>query len=141
MPTYKNVSSLKATVEGKVVEPGREISTIVYHNENEIGLLKTSDKPFFTPTLFSEVIEEDSEIVVPWRDNLGDRINKFNLHFYCEKGEVEIFYNSIDNLPSLKLYESAKWNNRYYDRRINKIFVKGRSKRFSIWIEIEKIFN
>ena len=140
MPTYKNVSTLKATVDGKVVEPGAEISTIVHHNENEIGLLKISDKPFFTPTLFSEIIEKDSEIVIPWHDGLGVRVGKFTLHFYVEKGEIEIFYNSIENLPPLKLYEGARWNNRYFDRRVNKIFIKGRSKRFTLWVEIEKIF-
>ena len=139
-PTYKNVSSLKASIDGKVVEPGQKISSLIHYNENEIGLLKVSDKPFFTPTLFSDVISKDTEIVIPWHDNLGERVVKFTLHFYVEKGEIEVFYNSIENLPSLKLYEGARWNNRYFDRRVNKIFIKGRSQRFALWLEIEKIF-
>ena len=40
MPTYKNVSSLQKTLDGKVVEPGAKVSSFVYYNENEVGLLK-----------------------------------------------------------------------------------------------------
>ena len=139
-PTYKNVTSLRVTLDGKVIEPGKEVSTLIYYDENEVGLLKTNDKPCFTPTLFSELIDKDREILIPIFDNMRTKISKFTIHFYLEKGEVEIFYNSFDNLPSLKLYEGARWNNRYFDRRVSKIFIRGRSKRFALWVEIEKIF-
>lgn len=139
-PTYKNVSSLKATVEGNVVEPGQTISTLNYHDENEVGLLKVDDKPCFSPTLFSEVIQEDKEVKMPFVDSNGSKITKFALHFFVEKGEVEVFYNCLENLPSLKLYEDARWNNRYTDRKIDKIFIKGITKRFILWLQIEKIY-
>jgi len=139
-PTYKNVSTLRTSLEGKVVEPGQKVSTLLYYDENEVGLLKIDDKPCFTPTLFSDVIEKDREILIPKVDNMGAKTNKFTLHFYVERGEVEVFYNSIKNFPPLKLYEGARWNNRYFDRKVDKIFISGRGKRFTLWVEIEKIF-
>lgn len=139
MPTYKNVSSLRKELEGKVVEPGAEIRTLTYYKDNDIGLLKISDEPCFNPVIISEAVDRDSEIELPEYDNCGTRISKFSLHFYLEKGNVTIFYNSYENLPSLKLYEGCRWNNRYFERRINKILVRGTGK-FLLWIIGEKIF-
>lgn len=138
MPTYKNVSSLKKTLDGKVVEPGTEICTFVYYNENEVGLLKISDAPFFNPVVLSESVDRDKEIVIPEHDRNGSRISKYSLHFYLEKGLVDIFYNSIENMPSLKLYEGSRWNNRYFERKVDRLLVKGTGP-FLLWIIVEKI--
>lgn len=139
MPTYKNVTTLRKELDGKVIEPNCEISTLAYYNENEVGLLKVSDKPFFNPILLSEVIDRDREVIVPEMDSCGSRVFKYSLHFYLEKGEVDIFYNSSENMPPLKLYEGARWNNRYFERRIDRVLVKGNGK-FLLWLIVEKIF-
>jgi len=139
MPTYKNVSSLRKTLDGKTVEPGAQISTLVYYNENEIGLLKTSDGPYFNPVLLSESVDRDKEIVIPEQDNCGTRVLKYSLHFYLEKGNVDIFYNATENLPPLRLYEGCRWNNRYFERKIDRILIRGNGK-FLLWVIVEKIF-
>ena len=139
MPTYKNVSSLQKTLDGKVVEPGAKVSSFVYYNENEVGLLKESDAPYFNPVILSEAVDRDKEIVVPEVDKNGTRLLKYSLHFYLEKGNIDIFYNSTENMPSLKLYEGCRWNNRYFERKIDRILVRGTGK-FLLWVIIEKIF-
>ena len=139
MPTYKNVSSLQKNLDGKVVEPGAKVSSFVYYNENEVGLLKESDAPYFNPVILSEAVDRDKEIVVPEVDKNGTRLLKYSLHFYLEKGNIDIFYNSTENMPSLKLYEGCRWNNRYFERKIDRILVRGTGK-FLLWVIIEKIF-
>lgn len=138
MPTYRNVTSLRQTLNGKVVEPGKSIYTTSYYNENEVKLLKIDDAPYHNPVLFSEVITEKGDIQVPEKDNLGVRIIKYAIHFYVEKGRVTIRYNSTKNDPPLYLYEQAKWNVRCYDRTIDKIIIDA-NESFILNIIMEKI--
>jgi len=139
MPTYKNVSSLKRNIGDKVIEPGDEIKSFVYFNENEVGLMKTNDAPFFNPIVLSEVIDREKEVVIPEKDKNGERLLKYAVHFYLEKGKVDLFYNSSENLPALKLYEGCRWNNRYFERKVEKLLVKGDGP-FLLWIIVERIF-
>lgn len=139
MPTYKNVSMQNRELNGKVVEPGKEICSLAYYNENEIKLLKVSDKPFYNKTILSSVVTEPSEIKIPEKDNLGIRITKFAIHFHVKRGSVDIRYNSKDNLPATLLYEDARWNDRVFERNIDKIFVKGITEKFELWIILEKL--
>jgi hypothetical protein len=139
MPTYKNVSSLKVTAEGKVVEPGAELTTLVCYDENEVGLLKISDKPFFNPIVLSDVFDKDVELKIPEKDNLGAPVTKYAIHIHLEIGEIEIFYNSVENVPSLKLYPGVHWNIRIFERKLDKIIVRKSSKKTLFWITVEKI--
>ena len=140
MPTYKNVALKRVELNGKILEPGDEVATSVYYNENEVGLLMTSEKPFYNPVIVSCQVDEDGAVIkIPEKDVLGNPVAKYGIHFYVEMGEVEIFYNSLENVPPLKLYEGARWNNRFTERRVNQIIVKkGGNDRFILWIEIEK---
>ena len=138
MPTYKNVTSLKQNLNGKVVEPGQTVYTTSYYNENDVKLLKVDDAPYFNPIIFSDIITEKGNIKIPEKDNLGEKVVKYAIHFFLEKGEIEVFYNSVNNKPSLKLYSGAKWNLRCFDRNINEIIVNT-NESFTLWIIVEKI--
>jgi len=138
MPTYKNVTSLRQTLSGKTVEPGQIIYTTSYHNENEVKLLKIDDAPYHNPIILSDVVMYKGEIKIPEIDDLGNRVVKFSIHFFVEKGRVTIRYNSIKNDPPLYLYEAAKWNVRCYDRTINSIIVDA-NESFILNLIIEKI--
>jgi len=123
MPTYKNITSLRQSLNGKVIEPSGVVHTTSYYNENEVKLLKIDDAPYYNPVLFSEVVTERMTIQIPEKDNLGERITKYAIHFFAEKGRVIIRYNSEKNDPPLYLYETAKWNVRCHDRTIDKIII------------------
>jgi len=137
-PTYKNVTSLKQNLNGKVVEPGQTVYTTSYYNENDVKLLKVDDAPYFNPIIFSDIITEKGAIKIPEKDNLGEKVVKYAIHFFLEKGEIEVFYNSVNNKPSLKLYSGAKWNLRCFDRTINEVIVNA-NESFTLWIIVEKI--
>ena len=138
MPTYKNITSSRQNLNGKVVEPGQVVHTTSYHNENEVKLLKIDDAPYHNPILLSDVIMHKGEIKIPEIDNLGNRVVKYAIHFFVEKGRITIRYNNVKNDPPLYLYEQAKWNVRCYDRTINSIIVDA-NESFILNIIIEKI--
>jgi hypothetical protein len=137
-PTYKNVTSLKQTLNGKVIEPGQTVCSTSYFDENDVKLLKVDDAPYFNPIIFSDVITEKGVFKIPERDNLGERVVKYAIHFFLEKGRVVIRYNSAKNDPPLNLYESAKWNVRCFDRTIDKIIIDS-AENFVLNVIIEKI--
>lgn len=137
-PTYKNVTSQKQTLNGKVIEPGQTVCTTSYYNENDIRLLKIDNSPYFNPIIFSEVITEKGTIKVPEKNNLGENVVKYAIHFFLEKGEVEIYYNSLNNKPPLKLYSGAKWNLRCFERTISEIIVNA-NENFVLWVIIEHL--
>lgn len=137
-PTYKNVTSLRQNLNGKVIEPGKTIFTLPYYDENKVKLLKINDAPYFNPTILSTIVTEKGEIKIPEKDNLGERVEKYAIHFYLEKGGVTIFYNSRENTPPLHLYPSAKWNVRCRERMIDKIILDA-CESFILNIIVEKI--
>ena len=65
MPTYKNLGPNKQILDGKVIEPRAEICSLAYYDQNEVQLLKTSDKPYYNPLILSEVITENKEVIIP----------------------------------------------------------------------------
>ena len=141
MPIYKNVTSTRQSLNGKVVEPNQEIYSLVYYNENDIQLLKVKDEPFYNSILLSEKYKENVDVQVPEYDNLHRWVTKYSIHFYVESGEVLINYNSLRNGPSLKLYTGCKWNERVFERNIDKIFVRciQGTNSFVLWIIIERL--
>ena len=138
MPTYKNIHMERKPFNGKVIEPGQEVCSLAYYNENDIQLLKVSDKPFYNPVVSSGSIIEKGILKVPVRDSLGVPITKYAIHFYVEQGCVDIRFNSADNEPCLSLYEEAKWNMRCFERNVNTIHFDS-AKAFKIWVIIEKL--
>lgn len=142
-PTYKNITSSTKLVGGKALNSQETISMFNYLNEKQVDVLKISDKPYFNPVVLSlHLNSTNDEIVeIPDKDNVGKFIEKYAIHFYLESGEVEIFYNSKDNKPSLLLYPGAKWNVRNFERNINKIFVynRGMEDKYSLYLIVEKL--
>ena len=139
MPTYKNLGPNKQILDGKVIEPRAEICSLAYYDQNEVQLLKTSDKPYYNPLILSEVITENKEVIIPEKDGLGKRITKMSLHIYVKEGSIDLRYNAKDNLPATLLYESARWNVRMFERNINKLIITGLTEKFEVWILIEKL--
>ena len=138
MPSYKNVTSSRQTLDGKVVEPGKVVNTMTYYDENSVKLLKIDDAPYFNPVLLSEVVTEKGTIKVPKKNNLGEYLTRYAIHFYLEKGEVEILYNSVKNKPALKLYSGCRWNLRCFERTIDQIIIES-NQSFILWVIMEKI--
>jgi len=138
MPIYRNISSLRKELNGKVVESGKEISSLTYYDENSIGLLKIKDHPMFNPVLLSQVITSNSEILIPKVDNLNIPVFKYAIHFYVEKGEVSVQFNSIENKPVLNLYTGCRWNIRIFERTIDKLILNS-TKEFILHIIVEKV--
>lgn len=86
----------------------------------------------YNPNIISRCITKDEIIEIP------SNIEKYSVHFYVECGEVKIFYNTLENKPPLFLYNSAKWNERFFKSGINKIIVQGLSD-FKLWVIITRI--
>lgn len=128
---------MRRLLNNKVIEPGAEITSPVYYNENDVQLLKVSDDPSYNHVLYSAKIDKECEIVIPQKDNFGVWVNKYSTHFYIEKGEVTIWTNSKKNSPPLMLYPEARWNIRCFERNIDRFIIESKSK-FSLFITVEK---
>ena len=137
-PTYRNVHKVRKDFNGKIVEPGQEVCTLAYYDENEIQLLKVSDKPYYNPIVSSGAISDKGILKIPVKDSLNKPLLKYAIHFYVEKGCVEIRFNGLDNEPCLSLYEEAKWNMRTFERNIETIYFNGEGE-FKVWVIIEKL--
>ena len=138
MPTYKNITTLKPILDGKVITPGQTIYSLSYHDENEVGLRLIDEKPFYNPLLLSKIIKQPCTVEIPKKDNLGKFATKYSLHFYVEEGTVNIYYNSQDNSPPLSLYTGAKWNVRHFERHVDKLIINSTEK-FTLYIIVEKL--
>ena len=139
MPTYRNNTSLRPLLDGRVVEPKSIAYSLVYHDEDTVGLRLIDDKPYYNPLILSEVITENKEVIIPEKDGLGKRITKMSLHIYVKEGSIDLRYNAKDNLPATLLYDSARWNVRMFERNINKLIITGLTEKFEVWILIEKL--
>jgi hypothetical protein len=138
VPTYQNVSTVPQYINGKVVDPGKEICSLAYYDENIIKLLKVSDKPFYNPIILSEKYDKNIIVQIPTRDHLGVYLSKYTIHFCVKKGNVKIWYNSRENDPCLHLYTDARWNTRVFERNIDKICVDGMDN-FELWVIVEQL--
>lgn len=106
--------------------------------KNEYGMQATQVYPAknYNPVLFSECIEESQEfsIMVP----SGDK--KITVHFFVERGPVEVCFNSLLNTPTLKLYQDARWNQRFFDSALEKVVLRPFMKKdYKVWVIIERI--
>jgi len=140
MPRYKNVSAGRLTIGGKEVLPGKIVETLTWVNmPTQLQLL--DDEPMYNPILLSEPIEKDCEVPIPYFDKINGVISRYLVHCYVEHGSVEVFYNSVKNTPPLRLYEGGKWNERCYERIIDRLIIRflnsqGKKK---MWLIVERI--
>jgi len=137
MPSYKNTSASRRFLNNKVIEPGSEMSSPIFYNENEIGLIKTSDMPSHNAVLYAKKIDKPCEIIIPQRDTFNIWVNKYTTHFYVKSGEVIIWTNSKENAPPLILYQDARWNIRSFERNVERFIVDSEGK-FTLYVIIEK---
>ena len=86
----------------------------------------------FNPNIISKCLTKDDIIEIP------SSLEKYSIHFYVERGEVKIYYNSLDNTPPLFLYNGAKWNNRFLKNVVSKLIIQGLDE-FKLWIIVERI--
>ena len=138
MPTYKNNTNLRPLLDGRVVEPKAIAYSLVYYDEDAIGLRLIDDKPFFNPIIMSKIITKPGEILIPDKDNLYKNVVKYSIHLYVEKGLIHIFYNSIENSPPLILATGSRWNTRHFQREINKLIINSDSD-FTLFATVEKL--
>lgn len=137
MPTYKNVTTIRKELNGKVVEPNQEVQTLFYCNQNQVGLLKTSDFPHYNPVILSTEVNHSQEIVIPEFDQAKNYLTKFAIHFYLEKGKIKIHFNTRNSKMPLILYPGCKWNVRCFERNIESIFIDTEED-FILYITVEK---
>ena len=140
MPTYKNNSQHRRTIGSEIIESGQEKKLLTYYNlrgSSSDGISIIDDYPYYSPIVLSEKIEENKIIEIPKLDFFGEFLDKYNLHFYVEKGEISISFNAKNNKVPLKLYTEAKWNIRCSQRLIDKMYITS-EKDFLLWVIVEK---
>ena len=106
--------------------------------KNENGGYNTQPQhvSVINPVIFSECIEmsQDKTITVPASDK------KITVHFFVEKGPVEVWFNALSNAPSLKLYQDARWNQRFFDSALSSIILRTfMKKEYKVWVIIERV--
>jgi len=139
MPTYQNDSQHKRTVGADVIESGKKLELLTYHNLRGLdGVKIVDDFPYYSPILISSKITSSEEIAIPRFDSFGNFIDKFTIHMYVELGEVTINFNTSVNKVPLKLYNGCKWNIRSIQRLIDKLYITS-EKPFVMWLIVEKI--
>jgi len=139
MPTFKNVTSTRKEFNGRVVEPNQEIQTLAYCNQNQIGLLKISDFPYYNPVLLSIEVNHPQEIIIPEFDQAKNYLVKFAIHFYLEKGKIKAHFNTNNSKMPLILYPGCKWNIRCFERNIERIWVDSpNNEDFTLYVTVEK---
>jgi hypothetical protein len=74
--------------------------------------------------IHSEVIEEPKTIEIPFTDQQGQKIERFQIHFYQEKETAYVYFNDLTSGPPLILYPSARWNTKCFERIYNKIIIQ-----------------
>lgn len=121
MPTYINDStSVLVTVDGCVFRPGQTRVINHYLNDSENKLTLLSDTPFYNPVILDQGYSGSNDSTTEITISLtADFI------YLDATGNVEIFRNSIDNTPSLKVSAASKIikiSNR--DNTISKLILK-----------------
>jgi len=129
MPTYKNKNGMTKTIGSNSIRPN-EIKRILTFDTIE-GVEMLSETPMHNPTILAVKLTESTIVKIPEGET------RFAIHFCVEKGEPVIWYNSKENKPPLKLYEGAKWNERTYERLIDKLIVE-LPENSILWIIIER---
>lgn len=90
----------------------------------------------YNPVLFSDCIETNGQTII--EVPAGDK--KITVHFFVEKGPVDVMFNDLANVPSLKLYQDARWNLRFFDGSLSRLILRPFMKKdYKVWVIIEKI--
>lgn len=132
MPIYKNISTVRKEIAGVILEPGEEKPFEVWLSPLPADILKVSDAPYSNPIVLSEKYTSNTTVAVP------EGVTRFQIHIYVAKGSPAINFSSSSNTPALKLYPTAKWNIRCFERVINDIRLSNMTDA-EVWIIIEKI--
>ena len=140
MPTYRNNSKKRVPFNGKVVEPGREVHSLAFYDEVQIGLYKVHDKPFYNTILLATQVSKETTLEIPLRDELNKWVSKYTIHFHVASASenITIYYNDASNKPGLSLYNGARWNERCLERKINKVIIKSKGD-FILDVIVEKL--
>ena len=134
MPRYKNDTMRSISIDGLRIPPGEEYETLTWLSDR-FGLTKVSDFPMFNPTILSGCWGAPKACI-----KIPEGVSRFAIHFYVEEGYPIIRFNSGENNPPLKLYPTARWNVRCYERTINDIRIDfGNSVIGRVWVIVEKI--
>lgn len=87
---------------------------------------------------YSECLIDSAKVPLPSKIVFGSNPVRYNVHFYVQKGQIKIWYDSESNEPSLKLYNGAKWNAKHTDCAHENIIIKPyMCKEIMVWITIE----
>ena len=131
MPTYRNRNSHGVTIGSTTINGGEVKKCFSFMPKKYEGIEMIDEMPMYNSTLLSEKITKSEEIRIPEGEE------RFAVHFYAEKGESLIYYNSKRNVPPLRLYQGARWNERVYERLIDRLIVE-LSPDGILWIIVEK---
>lgn len=138
MPTYRNNTSLRPLLDGRVVEPKSVAYSTIYYDEDVVGLRVIDEKPYYNPILISTCITKSGEILIPKKDNLNRPVSKYSIHLYLEKGMAKVNYNALDNEPGLILYNSIRWNTRHFQREVERLIVNS-DEDFILFATVERL--
>jgi hypothetical protein len=130
-PTYRNKNGHGVTIGSTTINGGEVKKCFSFMSKKHEGIEMIDEMPMFNPTIMAEKITKSGEVKIPEEEG------RFAIHFYAEKGETTIYYNSKRNVPPLKLYQGARWNERAYERLIDKLVVE-LSPDGILWIIVER---
>jgi len=131
MPTYKNRNGSPKNIGSQSINAGEIKKVLSWPAGDTAGIEMLDEMPMYNPTIYSERITESKTVHIPEGEA------RFAIHFFAEVGAPIIHYNSKDNKPCLKLYPGAKWNERTYERLIDKLIVELKADEI-LWIIIER---
>lgn len=131
MPTYKNRNGYGKLIGGQSVNPGETKKILSYPTTRMDGVDMVDEMPMYNPTILSEIIKESKVVNIPEAES------RFAIHFFAKSGDPVIFYNSIENKPCLRLYEGAKWNERIYERVVDRLIIE-MPEGGILWLIIER---
>jgi len=87
---------------------------------------------------YSECIVGAKQIHLPDKKAFTDRQHRYNIHFYVESGPIQVWYDSKNNTPSLKLYDKAKWNAKFNDSESRLLIIEPlNTLKVKVWVTIE----
>jgi hypothetical protein len=132
MPTYKNKNGSGKVIGGQGINAGEIKKILSYPTTKLEGIEMIDEAPMYNPTILSERITESKTVRIPESES------RFAIHFCAIKGEPVVYYNSKENKPPLNLYEGARWNERVYERVVDKLIIEIPEGGI-LWIIVERM--